>query len=140
MAPTPTTDPDGADLIFGQGCSALLADPLQFCGATAHAKHSVAIVSGNLQGEIVVTVPYTEPWALELSPWTNYYDLPATQGALAGNYKEELADFAQDGDTIIRIDASGYLSFQSADSGCTGSGLQLEGLIWTVQSMSTTLS
>ena len=127
----PTTDPDGADLIFGQGCSAPV-DPLHFCSATAHAKHNVAIVSGNIHGEILVTNPDTETWTLELSPWANYYELQATHGALAGHYKEELADFAQDGNTIISIDAHGNLTFQSAGSGCTGTGR------WTVQLMSMT--
>jgi hypothetical protein len=117
----PTIDPDGADLIFGQECWA--PDPLQFCRSIEHAKHSVAIVSGNIQGEIVGTSPNSiETWQLELSPWVNYYDLPATQETLAGHYREELADFAQGGDTIISIDAEGHLSFQSAGSGCTGNG------------------
>jgi hypothetical protein len=118
----PTGDLDGGDLIFGQGCSAPVAPPMTFCSAPAHAKHNVAIVSGNIQGEIDVTSPDIGTWTLELSPWVNYYNLPATQEALVGHYKEELADFAQDGDTVISIDADGNLTFQSPGSGCTGDG------------------
>jgi hypothetical protein len=54
--------------------------------------------------------------------FNNYYVLPATQGGLAGHYKEELAEFALSGDTIITIDAVGVMFFQSASSGCTGNG------------------
>ena len=110
-----------ADLIFGQGCSA--AEPSRFfCRTTAHAKRDGG--AGDLQGEIVVTSPepQRETWTLELRPWANYYDLPATQGALDGHYKEELADFAQNGDTIVNVDGGGHLSFESASSGCRGDG------------------
>jgi hypothetical protein len=89
----------------------------------------VTIVSGNLQGEVAVTEadsevasPDIETWTLDLSPWANYYHLPATQGALTGRYKEELADFAQNGDTIVTVGYYGNISFQSASSGCTGLG------------------
>lgn len=125
MAPS-TNSVDGDDLVFGQGCSAPVELPMVFCSAPAHASHSLAIDSGNLQGQIVVRMPDsegdTETWTLELSPWSGYYNLRATQAALAGHYKEERADFAQDGDTVISIDADGNLSFQSVGSGCTGSG------------------
>jgi hypothetical protein len=117
----PTTDPDGADVVFGQGCSAP-TDPLHVCEATSHAKHSLEIVAGNLQGQIVETVEATNVWSVNLSPWANYYDRPATQSALAGTYQEQLAEFAQAGDTILSVDASGDISFQSPDSGCTGRG------------------
>jgi hypothetical protein len=122
MAP-PTNQSDGDDLIFGQECSAPV-DPFELCSAPEHAKHSLAIQSGNLQGQIVVrTGPdSTATWPLNLGSWNNYYNLPATQGGLAGHYQEELADFAQAGDTIISIDASGDLSFQSPSSGCAGNG------------------
>lgn len=123
----PNNDPDGADLIFGQGCSAPWVAPMIFCGAAGHANPNMAIVSGNIQGEILVTMPgpggfERDTWTLELGPWANSYDQPATLGALAGQYKEVLADFAQNGDTIINIDADGKISFQSAGSGCTGNG------------------
>jgi len=120
----PQTTVDGNDLVFGQGCSGL-EDPFLWCGAVEHAKHSFSVQSGNLQGEIVVrtaTDPSSEvTWPVKLTAWSNY-DLPATPGGLAGQYREELADFAQAGDTIISIDAYGYLSFQSPSSGCTGNG------------------
>ena len=111
-----SSDPDGDDLIFGQGCV------LAGCGVS-HANPSLAIQSGNLQGEIAVTNTDTETWTLQLSPWVKDYDRQATQGALAGNYQEELADFSVGGDTIMNIDAYGSISFQSPTSGCTGHGL-----------------
>jgi len=46
----------------------------------------------------------------------------AVTAYLAGHYQETLAEFALDGDTIVSIVANGALSFQSANSGCTGNG------------------
>jgi hypothetical protein len=116
----------GDGLVFGQECAA--SDPIQFCAEIGHANMSIAVVSvesqADIQGKILVTTSAgTETWSLDMFAFSNYYvDLPETQGGLAGNYQEELADFALSGDTIISIDAAGVLFFQSASSGCTGSG------------------
>jgi len=112
---------DGGDLIFYQSCWAP-ENGIPICGAYLIAKHDMTVQSGSLNGEIVVAGSTTQTWPLEMTSWSNYYNLPATQGAIAGRYQEELAGFAQDGDTIVSIDADGNLSFQSAGSGCTGSG------------------
>jgi hypothetical protein len=116
----------GDGLVFGQECEA--PDPIRFCAEIGHANISIAVVSvdpwDDIQGKILVTTSAgTETWSLDMYAFSNYYvDLPATQGGLAGNYQEELADFALSGDTIISIDAAGVLFFQSASSGCTGNG------------------
>jgi hypothetical protein len=59
---------------------------------------------------------------LELTPWNNYYVIPARLELLAGQYMEELAEFAFDGDVTISVDPAGQLFFQSARSGCIGNG------------------
>jgi hypothetical protein len=116
----------GDGLVFGQQCEA--ADPIRFCAEPGHASISIAVSSVDslkvIQGDILVTTSAgTETWSLNLRAFSNYYlDLPATMEDIAGNYQEEVADFAPGGDTIISIDAEGVLSFQSASSGCTGHG------------------
>jgi hypothetical protein len=121
-----TNQISGDGLVFGQECAA--SDPIGFCAEIGHANIGIAVVSvesqADIQGKILVTTSAgTETWSLDMFAFSNYYvDLPATQGGLAGNYQEELADFALSGDTIISIDAAGVLFFQSASSGCTGSG------------------
>jgi hypothetical protein len=124
----PDNSVDGNDRLIGQGCSGL-EDSFGWCSAAEFAKHSFSVKSGNLQGEIVVetdTSPSsTLTWPVKLTAWSNYYDLPAKPAGLTGQYREELADFAQAGDTIISVDGSDSgadLYFHSASSGCTGSG------------------
>jgi hypothetical protein len=121
-----TNQISGDALVFGQQCAA--SDPIRFCAEIGHASISITVASVDtpavIQGNILVTTSVgTETWSLDMYSFSNYYvDLPATQGGLEGQYQEELADFALSGDTIIKIDAMGVLSFQSASSGCTGNG------------------
>jgi hypothetical protein len=120
-----TNQISGDGLVFGQSCAA--SDPIRFCGEIGNANISLAVVfvdfQADIQGEILVTTSVgTETWSLDLITYDNYYVLPATRGGLAGQYKEELAEFALSGDTIINVDADGSLFFQSASSGCTGNG------------------
>jgi hypothetical protein len=120
-----TNQISGDGLVFGQECAT--SDPIRFCAEIGHANMSIAVVSVDSQAEIqgkmlVTTSAGTEPWSLDLINFNNYYVLSATQGGLAGFYKEELAEFALNGDTIISIDAVGMLFFQSPSSGCTGNG------------------
>jgi len=112
----------GDGLVFGQQCAA--PDAIRFCAEAGHASMSIAVESaGHVQGQISVsTSAGTETWSLDLGSWANYYTLPATQGGLAGQYQEELAEFSISGDAIISIAADGSLSFQSAGSGCMGQG------------------
>lgn len=51
---------------------------------------------------------------------TSNYATPATLEAVAGEYIETLADFAQH--EPIKVDLSGTLSFRSPGNGCTGDG------------------
>lgn len=118
-----TNQISGDGLVYGQQCGA--SDPIRFCAEIGHANISIstvdnfAVIRGNI---LVTTSAGSETWSLDMHSFSNYYvDLPASQGA-AGNYQEELADFALSGDTIVSVDAAGVLSFQSASSGCTGNG------------------
>jgi hypothetical protein len=117
-----TNQISGDGLVFGQQCAA--PDPIRFCAEIGQASIAVSSVDGDIQGKILVTTGAgTETWALDMYSFSNYYvDLPAKLGGLEGQYQEELADFALSGDTIIKIDAAGVLFFQSASSGCTGTG------------------
>ncbi len=121
-----TNQISGDGLVFGQQCEA--SDPIRFCAELGHANISIAVSTVDsfkvIQGDILVTTSAgTETWSLNMSAFSNYYvDLPATMGDIAGNYQEEVADFAVGGDTIISIDTEGVLSFRSASSGCTGNG------------------
>jgi len=115
----------GSGVIIGQGCA--VPDTAGFCGETAFAEVRIAFAgpgleSGEIAGEIQVrTNDGDETWSLELTSWSNFYTLPATLGSVAGQYQEELAEFAQD-DVLINVDSGGQLFFQSAHSGCTGNG------------------
>jgi hypothetical protein len=125
-----TNQISGDGLVFGQQCE--VPDPIQFCAEIGQASISIAVdpadtfasIFANIQGNILVTTSAgTDTWSLNIAAFSNYFvDLPATQGGLAGNYNEELADFALNGDTIISIDAQGVLSLQSPSSGCAGNG------------------
>ncbi len=111
----------GSGVIIGQGCA--VPAPARFCGESASGEISVAVDSGDIQGEIRVTTSNgDETWLLELGGWRNYYVLPARPERVAGQYQEELAEFASDGDVIMSIDSAGQLFFQSVRSGCTGNG------------------
>ena len=114
----------GSGVIIGQGC----APPHDFvglCGAKAlgEIRIGIAVDSGDIQGEIQVEVNGAHSsWTVKLSPWRNYYVLPARLESVAGQYQEELAEFALARDTIVNVDRAGKLFFQSARSGCTGNG------------------
>jgi len=115
----------GDGLVFGQECAA--PNAIRFCAEVGHASMSIAVESAELQGQIqgqisVTTSAGTETWSLDLGSWANYYTVPVTQGGLAGQYQEELAEFSISGDAMIGIAADGSLSFQSAGSGCMGQG------------------
>lgn len=112
----------GTGIIIGQSCAD--AQVNRFCSETASGGISIEFESGNLRGEIhVVSSAVDETWVLNLGLWENYYyAFRASPGDMAGQYQEDLAEFALDGDTIVNVDAAGQLTFQSAQSGCTGNG------------------
>jgi hypothetical protein len=116
----------GSGLIIGQECAINAAS--RFCGQPVPADISATLQlntdgsgSSVLQGEIRVTTSSgTETWPLNLQLWSD--PLLATSAAAAGQYKELLAEFASAGDVTMNVDSSGKLFFQSANSGCVGSG------------------
>jgi hypothetical protein len=128
----PSDHAAGSGVVIGQGCKAPNSAP--FCSGTAPGEMSIAMVSGDIQGKIVVTTNSgTETWSLELGPFINYYTQPATPGSLAGRYTEQVAEFAMGDDMIISVDYAGLLSFHSAHSGCTGNGTLVPHLDGTFQ-------
>lgn len=112
----------GTGVIIGQGCAS--AQSVRFCGEPASGEISFAVDSGNVRGEIRVTTgDGEETWLLDMAPWDNYYVTPARAEYLAGQYEEELAEFAPAGDVLMNIDTSGRLFFQSPRSACTGNAI-----------------
>jgi hypothetical protein len=117
----PGNQASGSGVIIGQMCAVPM--PGRFCGETAASDLNIAVDSGKIHGDIhVMTKAGVEIWSLALDYWDNYYTLPAGLGFMAGQYQEELAEFALDGDTIMNVDRAGQLSFQSVHSGCMGNG------------------
>ena len=113
----------GSGMVIGQGCVLPASD--RFCDEPAPAEVRLTVRSGEARGEIeVTTAKGVETWTLNLKAWSNYYGLPARRDDLSGQFQEDLAEFAQDGDTILSIDDAGTaLLPRSAGSGCTGNGI-----------------
>ena len=63
----------------------------------------------------------SETWLLESGCLEQLVLLVRLARNLAGQYQEELAEFATGNDTVIPSSGT-ELSFQSAHSGCTGNG------------------
>ncbi len=106
---------------IGQGCE--IPGHTRFCHVDFH-NMTLALDSGDIHGHVRVKINHVnENWSLNLQPWDNYYALSARVESIAGEYTEELAEFAIDGDTIVNIDIAGRLFFQSPNSGCIGNGI-----------------
>jgi len=105
---------DNGGVLVWQGC----------CGDISANLDMTVSSAGDLSGELeILNVDGTRPtWTLDLRSWDNYYTIPASMKRLAGQYAEELAPFAPDGDAIVNIDETGKMFFQSAASGCIGNG------------------
>lgn len=109
--------------IQGEDCASDGNAP--FCSEIAAATFVLADLprSTNWAGELrVETGAGVDTWAIELDPWKNYYLTPAQLTRIEGTYTESLAEFVGDGSAVLRIDATGQLFFQSAQSGCVGNG------------------
>ena len=112
----------GTGVIVAQGC-APPRDVVGLCGNNVFGEVRIAVDSDGIQGEIQVDVnDAIGTWLLDLQSWDNFYVLPARLQNVAGQYEEELAEFASDGDVIMNVDGTGRLFFQSAHSACTGNG------------------
>lgn len=115
----------GSGRIIGEGCAVLTNS--RFCDETAtgeiQLEDVVAGYSAELHGSIhVATSTGSEMWQLDLTPWNNVYPFSVGPSAMAGQYREAIAEFAAGGDTIMNVDQAGRLFFQSPSSGCTGNG------------------
>lgn len=111
----------GTGVVIGQGCSG--PQVVRFCKGPSSGVISLAASYRDIDGTIQVTTQDgDETWLLELTSWDNYYVLPARLDYLTGQYREELAEFAPDGDVVMSVDGAGRIFFQSAHSACTGNG------------------
>lgn len=120
LAAAPQGRATGQGLVLGENCA---ASSTGYCAEAGTAALDVSVGSGDLEGQVSVTTSRdSASWSLTLSPWTNYYQLPATPAGLTGTYKEQLAEFAVGGDALVTVDAQGSVSFHGARTGCSGAG------------------
>ena len=112
------TAASGSGVVIGQQCAS--TDPTPFCAASATTEVHYAVTAGQLGGELQVNAGGTSSsWALHLSSWP--HDISGPPASLAGQYQEQVAEFAH-GDTVINFDDNGTFFFQSVHSGCVGNG------------------
>jgi hypothetical protein len=111
----------GSGIVIGETCAAPPGE--RFCRPGVTGDITLTVAEERISGELRVTTSEgAETWRLDLAAWSNYYELEASETWLSGQYRELLAAFASDGDTLVTIDY-GELFFQSSGSGCTGNGL-----------------
>jgi hypothetical protein len=110
----------GTGAIIGQSCAN--PGPNPYCGKTSTGVIAGTFVPSGLQAEVHVTREGgNEVWLLNFGTH-NLFMNPVSMETLSGQYRELLAEFARDGDTIVNIDSTGQLFFQSPSSGCVGNG------------------
>ena len=106
----------------GEECGQPESPSARWCGRGSSAQISVEPTAGSdasaVHGQIT---RHGETWSFDLTPWNNFYDLPARLSDLAGQYTEEVAPFARPG-MVLTIDAGGRAFFQAPAYLCTGNG------------------
>ncbi|HKU17520.1 MAG TPA: hypothetical protein VJQ52_24210 [Steroidobacteraceae bacterium] len=106
--------------VIGEHCGSSTSS---LCSELPQAELQLAPTASTIEGELrFTTAAGSQTWSVELIPWAHHYVEDATAGGLTGQYREEIADYASAGDTVVNIDSAGRLFFQSATSGCTGNG------------------
>ena len=121
-ARTPSGSTVSGGVIGGEGgCGPLGSPTARWCGRASSAQMSVERTAGSdigaVHGEIT---GHGETWTFDLTPWSNFYNVPARLRDLAGQYTEEVAPFARRG-MVLTIDEDGRAFFQ-ASSFCIGNG------------------
>lgn len=109
----------GRGRVFAQGCSQAPSSTL--CSEPVEA--TVTMVPASAL-ELDIQVHFADGdrlWQLDLASWDHYFNLPARLDGIAGQYREELAEFGPDG-MLLNLDTAGRLSFRSAHTGCAGEG------------------
>ena len=111
----------GTGAVIGQGCSAPVHS--RFCAKSAPGAITLTADAGVVRGEMRVTTDAgIESWRLHLTAWDNFYTWHAGLESVVGQYKEELAEFASEGDVTMTVDGAGRVFFQSPNSACIGNG------------------
>ena len=120
------TTASGSGVVMGQYCAGVQA-PGPYCGNNAPGEIHLSLGSTDVHGDVQFAATGAPGWILHLAYWPNYYELPAgspvPQPREAQQYRENIAEFSANGDTIINVDSNGSLFFQSVSSGCVGNGL-----------------
>ena len=79
----------------------------RWCGRASSAQMTVERTAGGDTGAIHGEITDDgETWTFDLTPWSNFYDVPARLSDLAGQYAEEVAPFARGG-MVLTIDEDG---------------------------------
>ena len=124
---SPATTPSGhtaAGGIIGRepgDCGQPGTPSARWCGRASSAQMSVERTGGSDTGAVHGEIRGGgETWTFDLTPWRNFYDVPARLSDLAGQYNEEVAPFARRG-MVLTIDEDGRAFFQTPFL-CTGNG------------------
>lgn len=123
---SPATSPSGFTMSGGvigrEGdCGPPGSPSARWCGRGSSAQMDLERTGGNANGAIQGSISgHGERWTLDLTLWSNMYNVPARLSDLAGQYNEEVAPFARSG-MVLTIDEDGRAFFQTPFS-CTGNG------------------
>jgi hypothetical protein len=109
----------GSGVILREGCG-----PGTGCSTPISAELNIAAIKTEMRGEIRLLDPRApdEIWSVEMAKWDNYYAREAAIPSMAGQYEELISEFSERTRTLIRIDEGGKLSFEDAQTGCSGRG------------------
>ena len=106
----------------GEDCGQRGSPSARWCGRASSAQMTVERTAGGDTGAIHGEITDDgETWTFDLTPWSNFYDVPARLSDLAGQYAEEVAPFARGG-MVLTIDEDGRAFFQALPYLCTGNG------------------
>ena len=97
----------------GGGCGQPGSPSARWCGRASSAQMSVERTAGSDTGAVHGEITgHDETWTFDLTPWSNFYNMPARLRDLAGQYTEEVAPFARLG-MVLTIDEDGRAFFQA---------------------------
>ena len=108
----------GSGVVLEEGCG---SGP--DCSTPISAELNIAPIKTQMRGEIRLLGPReSEIWSVDMTKWDNYYAREAAISSMAGQYEELISELSERTRTLIRIDESGKLSFEDAQTGCSGRG------------------
>ena len=109
----------GSGVILVEGCGFGVD-----CSTPISAELNIAPIKTEMRGEIRLLGPREsdEIWSIDMAKWDDYYARAAAIPSMAGQYEELISELSERTRTLIRIDNKGQLSFEDAQTGCSGRG------------------